>query len=190
MHRLLALVAFALVQGCVVQIPAFGERWAPGSTVDLVVDGDDDLVAATVRASTAWSVAGSPVHFRVIQGAAADEPLVDGASTVSYSHHPLDDGEALGTAFAWSNELDPELIGELDIVVDPDFTFFTDDTRVTSGETYDLNAVLLHEVGHGLGLKHLEDKTATMWKDLDPGTTDKRTLEEADVTALHEHYAH
>jgi hypothetical protein len=47
-------------QGCVISIPAFGDRWLPGSTVELVVDGDDAFMEATLLAARAWTAAGAP----------------------------------------------------------------------------------------------------------------------------------
>jgi hypothetical protein len=49
---------------------------------------------------------------------------------------------------------------------------------------FDLLAVLTHEAGHFLGLSHSELAEATMYASYEPGTTDIRTLEPDDETAI------
>jgi hypothetical protein len=186
MHRLTVLLAFALLQGCVISIPAFGDRWLPGSTVELTVDGDDALVEATLLATEAWVAAGAPVTFKVSAGSVDHEAAYNGTPAVFYGERG---DHKLGTAFGWSSEWEPALIAELDIVIDPGFAYFLDPQGLVGEESFDLEAVMLHEIGHGLGLDHLESLGATMEPDIEPATTSKRSLEQADIAALREHYA-
>jgi hypothetical protein len=49
---------------------------------------------------------------------------------------------------------------------------------------YDLASIVQHEAGHFLGLSHSEEKSATMWRRIVRGSTDKRTLESDDTAAI------
>ena len=54
-----------------------------------------------------------------------------------------------------------------------------------AADAFDLQSVLLHEVGHALGLAHhVTDTPLVMHPTLNPGATDRRALTEADVQAV------
>lgn len=54
--------------------------------------------------------------------------------------------------------------------------------------TYDLQAILTHEIGHLIGLDHTPDFSATMYAGYEVGTTDQRSLELDDVLAICDAY--
>lgn len=57
-------------------------------------------------------------------------------------------------------------------------------------DKYDIEAVLIHEFGHLLGLQdNADDPTATMWPIIEPGETSKRSLEEDDQQGVIAAYA-
>lgn len=49
---------------------------------------------------------------------------------------------------------------------------------------FDLQNLIVHELGHVLGLPHLEEADASMFDRILPGETKKRDLDEADLAAL------
>jgi hypothetical protein len=62
--------------------------------------------------------------------------------------------------------------------------------RVNKTNKYDIEAVLVHEFGHLLGLQdNDEEPTATMWPIIEPGETSKRSLEEDDQLGVIAAYA-
>lgn len=58
-----------------------------------------------------------------------------------------------------------------------------DTTRTLSGK-YDVQSVLAHEFGHGVGLGHSTVTSATMFKNINSGTVDKRSLEQDDKNGI------
>ena len=78
-------------------------------------------------------------------------------------------------------------ITDADIIVNPDFVNSLTGTLgvANDGGTpgyYDIQSVITHEIGHLLGLLHSGLVNSTMFFWLDDGTTDKRTLEQDDVS--------
>ena len=49
---------------------------------------------------------------------------------------------------------------------------------------YDVQSVLAHEFGHGVGLGHSTVTSATMFKNINSGTVDKRSLEQDDKNGI------
>ncbi len=73
-------------------------------------------------------------------------------------------------------------------IVDADMEInFANNQFVTSGvdeHTYDMLAVVTHEVGHFIGIDHSNVEGATMESRYDPGSTSLRSLEDDDLAAL------
>lgn len=75
---------------------------------------------------------------------------------------------------------------EADVVLNPYVSFSTDGTP----ETYDLQAVITHELGHVLGLKHSPAMSATMYERISLNREnsqrglDARTLSSADISSV------
>lgn len=72
-----------------------------------------------------------------------------------------------------------------------DFTFavLPPDHRKGTGIAYDLEAVLVHEVGHALGMAHSDVKDAVMWGGGERGDVSRRVLAEDDVVGVQRLYS-
>jgi hypothetical protein len=79
---------------------------------------------------------------------------------------------------------------DADIVVNPDVDFsLLSETPDARGASYDLAAVLTHEMGHVLGLgESEEDRMATMWPYADRGDVHQRTLSDDDEAGILDAY--
>jgi hypothetical protein len=62
-----------------------------------------------------------------------------------------------------------------------DFEFATLDSYPDGSELVDLQSTITHEIGHTIGLAHSDVTQSTMSAYDDPGSTDKRTLEQDDI---------
>jgi hypothetical protein len=79
---------------------------------------------------------------------------------------------------------------DADVVVNPNVVFgLLDEYSPSRQPSYDLAAVLTHEMGHvlGLGESH-DDRMATMWPYADRGDTHQRTLSEDDEAGVIDAY--
>jgi hypothetical protein len=79
---------------------------------------------------------------------------------------------------------------DADVVVNPNVDFnLLDEYSPSRQPSYDLAAVLTHEMGHvlGLGESH-DDRMATMWPYADRGDTHQRTLSEDDESGVIDAY--
>jgi hypothetical protein len=85
---------------------------------------------------------------------------------------------------------DKDVISEADIVLNPTQQFSTDGTY----GTYDLESVLVHEIGHLLGLDHIDLVSATMFTGVGKNglfggpLTYMRSLSAADLSAIRSRY--
>ncbi|MCC6746702.1 MAG: matrixin family metalloprotease [Deltaproteobacteria bacterium] len=64
------------------------------------------------------------------------------------------------------------------------YNFFWSSTEDKTKITTDIQNVVTHEVGHILGLGHVDDDKATMYTKTPQGETDKRSLEADDVAGV------
>lgn len=79
---------------------------------------------------------------------------------------------------------------EADILVNAErFRFAQHAAPSAEADTWDLQSLLTHELGHLLGLGHLDDAEATMHPDQRPGDVRRRDLSPLDVESLAAAYA-
>ena len=155
MPRLLAALAVGAIgcSGC--SDPTFAEPWAPDCTVELSPEAS--LREATDKAAWRWSVALAPVGVSVVLSDDGAPVLWASDATVQAlaSEAPLDewsdpDAPALGVTSTklWADRV------QLDQILF---------SREQAGELQgNLVSAVLHEIGHGLGLKHVDPKSGSV----------------------------
>lgn len=66
------------------------------------------------------------------------------------------------------------------------FKFFTEDEKDTAGKI-SIESLMLHEMGHALGLKHIEDSSSSMQPYL-PSATSRNQAGDVDINSLNCEY--
>jgi hypothetical protein len=132
-----------------------GIRWPNG--VQYFVTSRDvsgvpasELRGAVERAFSTWTTTGSSVVSSEFAGFVNAEPGIDdGASVIGFV--PLDEDSVLGETSFLIDEMTGDIV-ESDIVLNSNFSW----SVAPGGETdrHDVESIVLHEVGHLLGLGH------------------------------------
>jgi len=109
-----------------------------------------------------------------------------------------DDPDVIAVTIIWgyfSGKPSDRRIIEFDILFDTDFnwgdTGETSESQLGNTSVMDLWNIATHEIGHGLGLSDLYESTCTevtMYGYSQEGETKKRTLDQADITAIQKLY--
>ena len=152
------------------------------STIGYVLDptGDHGLSTAGVEtagtsAAVAWDrVPGVVISLEYDGRSATREASYEDDENLVYFEDDWDpqyDG-LLAMTSVYSKTDTGEIVG-FDIAVNLDYPW----TTTGESDLYDLQNSLTHEFGHGLGLDHSADGSATMFASTHKGETDKRTLE-------------
>jgi hypothetical protein len=150
----------------------------------------DTTIALVSQAFEAWLQADCGGANPSIEAAATPGPAVcgrpdydpDGGNANVWMFHDEDwpyAGNALAVTVVTFDE-DSGAILDADVELNGTRELTVGDARVD----YDLASIVQHEAGHFLGLSHSGDKSATMWRRIARGTTDKRTLEVDDLAAV------
>jgi hypothetical protein len=172
-------------------------RW---SSDHVVLRVDPSLAQALPNGEAMQAIIMSTDAWRGFEGVPS-LAIVEG-SPRRLGHHG--DGPTNGMYFpeTWTHESDKLAItvvtyemasGRLldaDVVVNPDVDFsLLSETAEERAGSYDLAAVLTHEMGHVLGLGESEDdRMATMWPYADRGDTHQRTLSDDDEAGILDAY--
>jgi len=147
-----------------------------------VADGEADRAAE--MAAEAWR--GLPgVPDVVIRSGSASRPGFDPAQELQdHGIFLVEDMPELGGRLAVTVATYEEATGRLldaDVLIDGERHFaVADEDGREDRRSYDLGAVLAHELGHALGLGESAERGATMWPRIRPGDTHQRTLETDD----------
>jgi hypothetical protein len=92
------------------------------------------------------------------------------------------DEDKIAVSDVWADE-DGEIVA-FDIHVNGQVSWATDGRP----DAFDLQAALVHEIGHVLGLEHSEVPSAAMFPSIERGATWRRSLDQDDVEAVQELY--
>lgn len=142
----------------------YGERisWKDSGPVGLYVHESfpPHLIPALQKAMDSWALVLGRPAFRIIQtGYQSSIPRQDGVNVVYWmtTWEAEKATEQARTSIYWLGDQ----IREADIRVNAkNFTFFLDVT--VNPQSIHLESLLLHELGHVLGLKHKDDKVSVM----------------------------
>lgn len=176
---------------------ARGARWKQ-STVTVNVEDSVDLLGtegeafdAVIKAATAWQNAPGILPTLVVQRGPED-PIGyrrngKNRNTVRFAPggDPLANGALAITVITFDAHAKEILDADVVLNGEHGFSFFDHDSRDEGKETYDLQNVLTHELGHLLGLgEDMTDVDATMYAFSQPGETGKRDLEVVDKDSI------
>lgn len=171
--------------------------WLVGDVI-LTVTGSgplpaEVLVATTTASSEEWATVASAPHLSIDHDPDHEAaPVLDGVNAVFFVQDgwPGHEGQL---ALTYTHVAEGQIL-EADLALNAQHHLFTvetlNPTSAGPGPTrFDLQNLLTHELGHVLGLPHLEAEEASMFESINPGETKKRDLEAEDLEALHSLYA-
>jgi predicted Zn-dependent protease len=156
-------------------------RVAAGANIDRA-----RMEALTLEAMQVWNDTGLAPLLVLDDGPAAEGFANDGVNQILF----VTDGwlgapqDLASTKSSVVKE--SRIVLDADILLNAEHHVFSTDTPASD---IDLQSLLTHELGHLLGLRHVEETEAAMFPKLDPHTTNKRELTEHDLSALEEAYA-
>ena len=149
---------------------------------------------AAITGDSSWS---GPAPFTAtVNNALGNQGFVnDGLSTISFEdpQHLLSGGTLAATTTGLINTGVSEVkngqsfvqITDSDVVCNDgvDFTSFADaDASGANGTQYDLDGILIHEVGHAIGFDHAPGEVTTMFASVGAKDFRKRDLDDDDIT--------
>lgn len=169
------------------------KRWAQSDVSFEVVDTTSFIprsavIDAVEGALMTWNRVGTGPLLAVSHAAASDDTThpvaIDGVNRIGvWSDGAWPYPEMAGAVTLVYSRPDTQEIGEVDIALNPAFAW-TLDPNSEQGK-YDLQNVLVHEVGHALGLPDLKDlREASMFYMILRGETLKRDVNEDDEAML------
>lgn len=88
---------------------------------------------------------------------------------------------------AYSFFVDSKLLTNADIIFNKEYYNFSKGNTIFANQI-DFESALLHELGHFLGLGHIDDERSVMFQSLSKGTLNKRTLSDKDIDAIRKKY--
>lgn len=156
-------------------------RVAGGANIDRAL-----METITLEAMQAWNDTGLAPLLVLDEGPAVEGFGNDGVNqiffvTEGWTGTPQDLASTKSSVISESRT-----VVDADILLNAEHHVFSTDMPASD---VDLQSLVTHEIGHLLGLRHVEEPEAAMFPKLDPHTTHKRELTEHDLSALEEAYA-
>lgn len=163
-----------------------GERvsWKSNLPVKLYIDSSipSDMINSIYQAAEVWEKASGKKLFTFLKSeqAVSIKPSHDDVNSIYWSKS-WDDAKKAQQAITTLSFLGP-LITEADIKVNnKDFEFYTDSPQNSSQVSFE--SLMIHELGHVLGFKHLSVQPTVMWPTLAPAFL-RTELYKLDLTTL------
>jgi hypothetical protein len=160
---------------------------------NFVFDFGGDYDASAISAMGDWNAVGTPLHWTL--GSAAAQPCVstDHINSAGWRATTCDNssyGDAIAvTKRSYEKIGDTWYLADSDIVVDNTQTWDPHyDGPLRSNHTQDFRRVILHELGHALGLDHPDDAGQTVSAIMNSKISDIHSLQQDDkdgITALY-----
>ena len=143
----------------------------------------DDFLAAIRRAANTWTYAAeADINFNYAGSTTSTKVGFNGANEIVFVNDGLVDGAGnnrpLATALVFYMK---STIVETDIKINDAYTWYAAGSLSTA--EFDLQSVVLHELGHWLGLGHDEDDQAVMYAQMATGIV-KRALFDYDLQGI------
>lgn len=143
----------------------------------------DDFLAAIRRAANTWTYAAeADINFTYAGSTTSTKVGFNGANEIVFVNDGLVDGAGnnrpLATALVFYMK---STIVETDIKINDAYTWYAAGSLSTA--EFDLQSVVVHELGHWLGLGHDEDDQAVMYAQMATGIV-KRALFENDLQGI------
>lgn len=147
------------------------------------IGGNPGVAAALYNAMNAWTFVTGANQSLSYVGNTTTGFAVDGINSLSWRANQLCGSSNNCVALTALVLQSGQVIVESDVSFSPDYTWTTDGTSGTN--TYDVQSVATHELGHALGINHTE-VTSTPLPTMYAAYfgTDARTLEGDDQSAL------
>lgn len=163
-----------------------GERvsWKSNLPVKLYIDSSvpNDMIEYIYKAGEIWEKASGKKLFEFLKSdnAVSIKPSHDDVNSIYWSK-TWDDSKKSQQAITTLSFLGP-LITEADIKVNnKDYEFYTDSPQNSLQVSFE--SLMIHELGHVLGFKHLSVKPTVMWPTLAPAFL-RIELYKTDLTTL------
>lgn len=156
-----------------------------------VTDGDGG-VSRTVNAVKVWNSAGRSFLINAQAGSVSGFNLVDGVPMLNF-RDPFSDctGNCLGRTYitTFSQRSNGTYrIDDADIVTNPSGHLWTSEGEASCSNEAFVEGVMVHETGHGLGLAHSSDSSATMYPATSYCDNNWASLASDDVAGIRCHY--
>jgi hypothetical protein len=166
----------ASIQYLVNESTSAGMKNADGN---VIITPDSDPMRALEGAATAWSsIPSAAVSFLPLQATSAVNDQMDRQHVIVFVDTP-ENRSVVGSALAITvaSYYGDGTIVDADIVFNPTVTFST----TLAPNTYDLQSVATHEMGHALGANHSGVVSATMFYGLEAQSNSPSSLSADDV---------
>ena len=163
-----------------------------GNSTVTDIDGGATAVVAAITANAAWNGAGTGVRVSAQKGSVASFSLGDGVVMLNF-RDPVHacNGTCLAATFTgyYNQRADgSNRIYDADIVTNTKNKLVSlTETDGCSGEYY-IEGIMVHEVGHALGLAHSNTAGATMYPSVSACNNGPASIEADDQAAIQDLY--